>query len=90
MTDIDRLPGNTIRRVGTIGIGAIHPDARELLDRIVAAWEEDGPLIEANNFPPGAAASPYQCFYWLCRWSGLIDPTAQLALLAEREARPGD
>jgi hypothetical protein len=84
--DMERLPGNTFRRVGSIGIGAIHPDARELLDRIMVAWEDDGPRIEANNVPPGRAASPYQCFYWLTRWSGLIDPTAQLACLAEREA----
>lgn len=81
---IDTLPGNSFRRIGNVGIGAIHPDARELLDRIVAAWEEDRPHIEANNDPPGRAASHYQCFYWLTRWSGLIDPTAQLDLLEAR------
>lgn len=74
---LDALPGNRVVRVGPVGIGAIAPDARDLLDRIMAAWEPDLASMVANN-PPDFAPSPYLAFYWLCRWSGLIDPTAAM------------
>lgn len=76
-TPLDALPGNSVVRVGPIGIGAIAPDARDLLDRIMAAWEPDLASMVANN-PPDWEPSTYGAFYWLVRWSGLIDPTAAM------------
>lgn len=84
MADLERLPGNRVLRAGPVAIGAIHPDARELLDRIMAEWEPHVESVRRNN-PPGTEITPYMAFYWLVRWSGLIDPTVQMALLERRE-----
>lgn len=80
-TPLDALPGNAVVRVGPIGIGAIHPDARELLDRIMAAWHPHEEAVIRENGPHYPGPTPYGAFYWLVRWSGLIDPTAALARL---------
>ena len=56
-----------------ITLGCISPEARNLLDTIMAEWEKH--LIKlkksnGENYEP----SHYGFAYWLVRWSGLIQP----------------
>ena len=63
----------------TIIIAHISGEARDLLDRIMEAWEQ-----HKNGLPTYASLgdlewnpqeSIYGFAYWLVRWSGLIQPT---------------
>lgn len=51
-------------------VGAISPEARDLLDTIMDEYRE-------HYNPEMHTSSPddvYQFAYWLCRWSGLVKP----------------
>lgn len=59
-----------------IAIGCITPEANDLLDTIMEKWEEHYKgLKEAHGFE--YEPTFYGFAYWLCRWSGLIQPTQQ-------------
>lgn len=85
LDELQRLPGNRVLTVGNVGIGAIHPDARDLLDIFMAEWEPHWESVRRHS--PDQQETAYSAFYWLCRWSGLIDPTAVRARIeAEQPA----
>lgn len=55
-----------------IMLGCISPEARELLDTIMASWEPHYEELKKNN--ENYEPSFYGFAYWLVRWSGLIQP----------------
>lgn len=54
-----------------ITLGCISPEARELLDTIMEAWEAHYKTVKTDTYEP----TFYGFAYWLVRWSGLIQPT---------------
>lgn len=56
-----------------ITLGCISPEARDLLDSIMQKWEEHYRDLKETA---GKDHEPtfYGFAYWLCRWSGLIQP----------------
>lgn len=68
------MDGTLETRVGPIRICCISPEARDLLDRIMEAWEEHLVQLKEHNgqdYEP----SHYGFAYWLVRWSGLVEPS---------------
>lgn len=62
--------GTKSSKVGPITISCTSPEAHDLLRRIMATYSD-------HYNPELHTASPdevYQFAYWLCRWSGLIQP----------------
>ena len=59
-------------------IGAITPEASELIDEILVAWDAHAPNVRPNNDLIGVTTPDretlYGFVYWLCRWSGLVRP----------------
>lgn len=53
-----------------ITLGCISPEANELLDTIMKAWDECYP--ELQKTAPHAETTFYGFAYWLVRWSGLV------------------
>lgn len=71
-----------------VTIGAIAPEARELMDDILTAWETWLPklreTIAGTDHPqPLTSDEVYGFVYWLCRWSGLIRPASAPAAPVE-------
>lgn len=62
-----RTPGDGVL------LGCISPEARDLLDTIMERWEEHYKDLKKTA---GEDHEPtfYGFAYWLCRWSGLIQP----------------
>lgn len=55
-----------------IALGCISPEARYLLDVIMAAWEPHYAGLQKNE--PTYDPTFYGFAYWLVRWSGLVQP----------------
>lgn len=56
-----------------IASGCISPEASELLDEIMDAWNEH--LVKLREIMgPEYEPTYYGFAYWLVRWSGLIQP----------------
>lgn len=65
----ERLEGGSrFLDTGPVTIGCMRPDARDLLDRAVAAYKE-----QRKADPVDVEQSVYQTLYWLFRWSGVIE-----------------
>lgn len=62
--------GSNFVNIGPVTLGCISPEARDLLDTIMGAWEEH--LKEARRHTPDYEPTPYGLVYWLVRWSGLV------------------
>lgn len=75
----DQIPydGSRFKDCGTIGgcrvtLGCISPEAGDLLDRIMEAYTDQyDPSVHTSS-----PEHVYQFAYWLCRYSGLIQPAA--------------
>ena len=66
--------GSEFRQIGPLVLGCISPEARELLDTIMAKWEEHlAELKKAHG--PDYTPTHYGFAYWLVRWSGLVRPS---------------
>lgn len=65
-----------IRVTESITIGCMSKEARDLLDTIMEQWETHLAKLKVSN---GQDYEPsyYGFAYWLCRWSGLVQPAAQ-------------
>lgn len=66
------MEGSRNIEVGNVTIGCISPEARDLLDTIMAEWEQYN--RDRLKLFPGKRASIYSFAYWLVRWSGLVQP----------------
>lgn len=82
------VKGSHTLKAGNIDINAISPKAKDLLETLMADWsnfKEQVPQFELTD-------EVYAFAYWLCRWSGLVQPAAEPAppgndiLPAERAA----
>lgn len=62
--------GSRFVSVGPVTIGCISPEARDLLDVIMDAWDES-----KKGHPPDYESTIYGFAYWLIRWSGLVQGT---------------
>lgn len=64
-----------------ITLACISPDARDLLDRIMKAWEEHKNTLPETmtigNETWNPRESVYGFAYWLVRWSGLVQPNGE-------------
>jgi hypothetical protein len=64
-----------------ITLTCISPDARDLLDRIMKAWEEHKSQlpdkVTMGNETWNPRESVYGFAYWLVRWSGLVQPNGE-------------
>lgn len=69
---MSKFEGSKNIEVGNVSIGAISPEARDLLDTIMKEWEKFN--AERLKLFPGKRATVYGFAYWLVRWSGLIKP----------------
>jgi hypothetical protein len=77
------MKGSSQIQVGSnIILNCISPDARKLLDTIMAEWEKH--LVEVRKHTPDYEPTPYGMAYWLVRYSGLIEPAER----AERNEEP--
>jgi hypothetical protein len=65
---------NFTEPVAGITLGCISPEARNLLDTIMAEWELHHNDLKKNN--PNHELTFYGFAYWLVRWSGLIQPAS--------------
>lgn len=64
---------NDYRQIGNVTLGCMSLEGRDLLDQIVESYEQH----YDQAFNPEALKHPddvYQAFYWLVRYSGLIQP----------------
>lgn len=78
------LGNSIVRHVGRVSIACMAPEARELLDRAMAAWAE----FDAQRDPK--PRDPVYAFaYWLFRWSGLIPLPTPTPAPTLREALEG-
>ena len=87
---VEPLPG--------VALACISPEARDLLDRIMADWAAF--LGDVQKHTPKYEPTPYMMAYWLTRYSGLIEPAGEAETLraelqqaredAERLAKAGD
>lgn len=66
------MEGSLIKKAGPVTI-CISPEAKDLLDAIMEAWEEHYEEVKKRN--PVYTPSYYSFAYWLVRWSGLIKPS---------------
>ena len=57
-----------------ITLGCISPEARDLLDTIVAEYQKHYDGMVAMNLKGTHPDDVYGAFYWLVRWSGLVQP----------------
>ncbi len=64
--------GNSEKTVGNVTITCITPEARDLLDKIMAEWSEHEKKLRESF--PNREPSIYGFAYWLVRHSGLIRP----------------
>ena len=62
----------------------ISPEASDLLDTVMAAWEEHAAKLPESLTCGDETWNPresvYSFAYWLIRWSGLVEPTTREAL----------
>ncbi len=78
--DLKDLPGNhLIATMGNLSVACMDPEARDLLDRAIEAWEK-----HKEGLPTELGGEPYRpdvyaFAYWLFRWSGLVGPTGKVA-----------
>ena len=61
-------------------LGCMSDDARDLLETIMATWQVHEAELQAAR--PNYAPDIYGFAYWLCRYSGLVEP-AQRQTCAE-------
>ena len=59
-----------------ISVGFISPEAEDLLNKIMEAWDEFYPKLKKTYQAVGKEYEPtyYNFAYWLVRWSGLVRP----------------
>lgn len=76
--------GSSIVDVGPVTIACMHPEARDLLDDVMAAYRSHYNK-EMHTADPDQV---YQFAYWLCRWSGLVKRAATPR--QEPDVRAGD
>jgi hypothetical protein len=65
------MEGSVYKRMGPITIACISPEARDLLETIMAEFEKH--KKEFHNLFPGKRITIYGFAYWLVRHSGLIE-----------------
>src|SRR5689334_24475351 len=65
------MDGSEFIKVGNITLGCISPEARDLLDHIMAEWEKH--KAERRKVTK-SRTTIYGFAYWLVRWSGLVEP----------------
>ena len=53
-------------------LGCMSDDARALLETIMAAWQVHEAELRASR--PNYTPDIYGFAYWLCRYSGLVEP----------------
>jgi hypothetical protein len=68
----DCYAGSRFLQHGPVMLGCITPDARDLLDDIMAAYRDHYDPKNHTSDPDAV----YQFAYWLVRWSGLIQRAA--------------
>lgn len=68
----DQMANTQVVYAGPVAIACMKPEAREALDRAVAAWEQSHGGQDAVE----TQQSVYRTLYWLYRWSGLIQAPA--------------
>jgi hypothetical protein len=59
------MEGTRSVKVGNVTINAMSQEARDLLEELIAKFEE-------ANQESISDVSGYTALYWACRWSGLI------------------
>lgn len=61
-----------------VTLASISPEARDLLDEVMAAWEEHRvklpETLTCGDETWNPRESVYSFAYWLIRWSGLVQP----------------
>jgi hypothetical protein len=66
------MKGIKTKRVGNITISCMDAEARNLLDLAVQKWRKaNGESEYLKDY------DPYSAFYWLFRYSGLVEPSKQ-------------
>ena len=67
------MKGTESKQVGTISLNCISPEARCLLDTIMAEWEKH--KKDFHKIFPKKRLTVYSFAYWLIRWSNLVQPS---------------
>lgn len=67
------MEGSKFEQIGNITLGCISREARDLLDDIMEAYEEHYEAGKKMGLDYKHPDEVYSQFYWLVRWSGLIE-----------------
>ena len=67
------MEGSLYKRIGPVTLACMSPEARDLLDNIMAEFEKH--KKDFHKSFPGKTITIYGFAYWLVRYSGLIEPS---------------
>jgi hypothetical protein len=74
------MNGSVEKRIGPVLLCCISAEAGDLLDRIMAAWDDHKAqlpeTLTCGDETWNPRESVYGFAYWLVRWSGLIEPVS--------------
>jgi hypothetical protein len=68
------MKGSREKKIGNITIGCMDPEARDLLEIATKMWHDKH---DKCGIPSLEGYDPYSAFYWLFRYSGLIEPSEE-------------
>lgn len=68
------MKGTIEKKAGPITVCCMSPEARDLLDLANKLWHEKH---DKCGVPSLQKYDPYSAFYWLIRYSGLVEPSEE-------------